>query len=75
MAALAALMQSQVTALQQVNEAMNEQIKRERKAIQSDRALSVAKAQATIIQNHVGAEIRENIPKPKKEDIEMQWVW
>ena len=75
MAALAALMQSQVTALQQVNEAMNERRKRERKAIQSDRALSVAKAQAAVIQNHVEAEIRENIPKPKKEDIEMQWVW
>jgi citrate synthase len=66
MAASAALMQSQVTALQQANEAMNERRKRKRKAIQSDRALSVAEVQATVIQNHVEAEIREEMPMPKK---------
>jgi hypothetical protein len=66
MGALAALMQSQVTALQQANEAMNERRKRERKAIKSDRALSVAEVQATVIQNQVEAEIREEMPRPKK---------
>jgi hypothetical protein len=49
MAASAALMQSQVTALQQANEAMHERRKRKRKAIQSDHALSVAKGQALVV--------------------------
>jgi hypothetical protein len=66
MAALAALMQSQVTALQQANEAINERRKRDRKAIKSDRALLVAEVQATVIQNQVKAEIREEMPRPKK---------
>jgi hypothetical protein len=66
MAASAVLMQSQVTALQQANEAMHERRKKKRKAIQSDCALSVAEVQATVIQNHVEAEIREEMPRPKK---------
>jgi hypothetical protein len=66
MAALAALMQSQVTALQRANEAINERRKRKRKALQSDRALSVAKAQAAVIQNHVKAGINEEMLMPKK---------
>jgi hypothetical protein len=65
-------MQSQVTTLQQANEAMHNRRKRKRKAIQSDRALSVAEVQATVIQNQVKAEIREEMLRPKKEDIEMQ---
>jgi hypothetical protein len=66
MAASAALMQSRVTALQQANEAMHERRKKKRKAIQADRALSVAEVQATVIQDHVEAETREEMPRPKK---------
>jgi hypothetical protein len=66
MAASAALMQSQVTALQQANEAMYKRRTRKRKAIQSDCTLSVAEGQATVIQTHIEAEIREEMPKPKK---------
>ena len=66
MAALAALMQSQVTALQQANEAMHERRKRKRKAIQSDYALSVAKGQALVVQTHVKAGIREEMLRLKK---------
>jgi uncharacterized membrane protein YdfJ with MMPL/SSD domain len=66
MAASAALMQSQVTALQQANEAMHKRRTRKRKAIQSDCALSVAEGQATVIQTHIEAEIREEMLKPKK---------
>jgi hypothetical protein len=59
-------MQSQVTALQQANEAMHNRRKRKRKAIQSDRALSVAEVQATVTQTQVKAEIREEMLRPKK---------
>jgi hypothetical protein len=45
---------------------MHERRKRNRKAIQSDRALSVAEVQATVIQNYVEAEIREETPRPKR---------
>lgn len=65
-AASAALMQSQVTALQQANEAIHNRRKRKRKAIQSDHALSVAEVQATVTQTQVEAEIREEMPRPKK---------
>ena len=65
MAASAALMQSQVTALQQANEAMHERRKRKRKAIQSDHALSVAEGQALVVQTHVEAGIREEMLRPK----------
>jgi hypothetical protein len=66
MAASAALMQSQVTALQQANEAMHERRKRKRKAIQSDHALSVAEGQALVVQTYVEAGIREEMLRPKK---------
>jgi hypothetical protein len=66
MATSAALMQSQVSALQQANEAMHVRRKRKRRAIQSDHELSVGEVQATIIQNHIEAEIREEMPMPKK---------
>jgi hypothetical protein len=66
MAASTALMQSQITALQQANEAMHTRRTRKRKAIQSDCALSVAEVQATVIQTHIEAEIREETPRPKK---------
>jgi len=66
MAASAALMESQVTALQQANEAMHKRRTRKRKAIQSDCALSVADVQDTVIQNHAEAEIREETLRPKK---------
>ena len=66
MAASAALMQSQVTTLQQANEAMHERRKRKRKAIQSDHALSVAEVQALVVQTYVEAEIREEMLRPKK---------
>jgi hypothetical protein len=66
MAASAALMQSQVTALQQANKAMHVRRKRKRKAIQSDHALSVSEVQAMADQDHIEAEIREEISRPKK---------
>jgi hypothetical protein len=66
MAALTAIMQSQITALQQANEAMHTRRTRKRKAIQSDYALSVAKVQATDIQTHIEAETREETLRPKK---------
>jgi hypothetical protein len=66
MAASTALMQSQITALQQANEAIHTRRKRKRKAIQSDCALSVAEVQATVIQTHNEAETREETPRPKK---------
>jgi hypothetical protein len=59
-------MQSQVTTLQQANEDMYERRKRKRKAIQSDRALLVAEGQAIVIQNHVEAEVREEMLRLKK---------
>jgi len=62
----AALMQSQITALQQANEAMQMRRKRRRKAIQSDHALSVSEVQAMVGQDHVEAEVREEMPRPKK---------
>jgi hypothetical protein len=39
---------------------------RKRKAVQSDCALSVAEVQATVIRNHIEAEIREETLRPKK---------
>jgi hypothetical protein len=66
MATSAALIQSRVTALQQVNEAMHKRRTRKRKAIQSDYALSVAEVQATVTETHNEAEIREETPRPKK---------
>jgi hypothetical protein len=66
MAASTAIMQSQITALQQANEAMHTRRTRKRKAIQSDCALSVAEVQATDIQTHIEAETREETPRPKK---------
>ena len=59
-------MQLQVTALQQANEAIHKRRKRKRKAIQLDYALSVAKGQALVVQTHVEARIREEMPRPKK---------
>jgi len=40
--------------------------KRKRKAIQSDYALSVSEVQAMADQDHIEAEIREVISRPKK---------
>lgn len=40
--------------------------KRKRKAIQSDCALSVSEVQAIVDQDHIEAEIREEILKPKR---------
>jgi hypothetical protein len=62
----AALMQSQVTALQQANKAMHVRRKRKRKAIQSDHALSVGEVHARDDQDHIEAEIRQEISRPKK---------
>ena len=66
MATSAALVQSQVAALQQANEAMHIRRKRKRKALQSDHALSVHEVQAMVDQDHVEAEVREEMPRPKK---------
>jgi hypothetical protein len=59
MATSTALMLSQVTALQQANEAMHKRRTRKRKTIQSNCALSVAEVQAMVVQNHIEIEIRE----------------
>ena len=40
--------------------------KRRRKAIQSEHALSVSEVQAMVGQDHVEAEVREEMPRPKK---------
>jgi hypothetical protein len=45
---------------------MHKRRKKKTKAIQADRALSVAKVQATVIQDHVEAETREEMLRPKK---------
>jgi hypothetical protein len=66
MATSTALLQSQATALQQANEAIHKRRTRKRKVIRSDCALSVAGVQATVIQTHIEAEIREETLKPKK---------
>ena len=66
MATSAALMQSQVIALQQANKAMHIRRKRKRKAIQSDHALSVGEVQAMVDQDHIEAQVREAMPRPKK---------
>ena len=66
MAASAALMQAQVTTLQQANKAMHVRRERKRKAIRSDHALSVSEVQAMPDQDYVKAEIREEISRPKK---------
>jgi hypothetical protein len=45
---------------------MHERRKRKRNAIQSDYALSVTEGQALVVQTHVEAGIREEMPRPKK---------
>jgi hypothetical protein len=45
---------------------MHKRRKKKRKAIQADRALSVAKVQATVIQDHIEAETREEMLRLKK---------
>lgn len=66
MAASAALLQSQVSALQQANKAMHERRKRKRKVLQSDKALSVAEAVAIAEQEQIEAQIIDEMPRPKK---------
>jgi hypothetical protein len=66
MAASAALMQSQVSALQQANKATHERRKRKRKAFKSDKALSVAEVVVMAEQEQVEAQIMEEMPRPKK---------
>ncbi len=66
MATSAALVQSQISALQHANEAMHIRRKRKRKVIRSDHALSVNEVQTTIDQDHVEAEVREEVPRPRK---------
>jgi hypothetical protein len=66
MAASAALMQSQINALEQANEAMHVRRKRKRKAIKSAHALSVGEVQAMVDQNRIEGELKEDMPTPKK---------
>ena len=66
MAASAALMQSQVSALQQANEAMHKRRKRKRKALKSDKALSVAEVVAIVEQEQVEAQLIDEMPRLKK---------
>ena len=65
-AALVAFMQSQVSALQQANEAMHERRKRKRKVLQSDKALSVAEVVTMAEQEQVEAQMMEEMLRPKK---------
>ena len=66
MAASAAIMQSQVSALQQANKAMHIRRKGKRKVLKSDKALSVAEVVAIVEQEQIEAERREEEPRPKK---------
>jgi hypothetical protein len=68
-AASAAIMQSQITTLREVNEAMHSRRKRKRKAIKSDEALSVAAVEAMVDQKQIEAQIREEEPRPKRRPI------
>ena len=67
MAASVALMQSQVSALQQANEAMHERRKKKkRKVLQSDKALSVAEVVVIAEQEQIEAQMIDEMPRPKK---------
>jgi len=66
MAASAALLQAQITTLQKANDAMHVRRKRTRKALVSDKALSVSEVQAIVEQEQVEAEIMEEMPRPKR---------
>ena len=66
MAASAALLQSQVFALQDANKAMHERKSRKRKAIALDPALSVSQIQGIVEQEEVEAQIREQMPRAPK---------
>jgi hypothetical protein len=66
MAAFAALQQAQITTLQKANEAMHVRRTRTRKALVSDKALSVSEVQAMGGYEEVEAEIIEEMPRPKK---------
>jgi len=59
-------MQLQITTLQQANKALYIRRKRKRKAIRSDYALLVSKGQAIVNQNYIEAEVREEMPRPKR---------
>jgi hypothetical protein len=66
MAALAALLQSQIDTLQEVNKATFVRRKRKRKALRSDNAFSVGEVQAMVDQEEIEAKIIEEMPRPKK---------
>jgi hypothetical protein len=66
MAASAALMQSQISTLQQVNEATHTRRKRKRKVFQSDMSLSVAEVEAMVEQEQIEAQIIGEMKRPKR---------
>jgi hypothetical protein len=66
MAAFAALQQAQITTLQKANEAMHVRRTRTRKALVSDKALSVSEVQAMGGYEEVEAEIIEEMLRLKK---------
>jgi hypothetical protein len=66
MAAFAALQQAQITTLQKANEAMHARRTRTRKALVSDKALSVSEVQAMGGYEEVEAEMIEEMPRSKK---------
>jgi formylmethanofuran dehydrogenase subunit E len=66
MAAFAALQHAQITTLQKANEAMHVRRTRTRKALVSDKALSVSEVQAMGGYEEVKAEIIEEMLRPKK---------
>ena len=66
MATSAALMQSQLSILQKMNEEMHIRRKRKRKALKSDKALSGAEVERMVKQEQVEAETIEEALMPKK---------
>jgi hypothetical protein len=66
MATSTALLQSQITTLQRVNEAFHVRRKRKRKPLLSENALSVGEVQAVVAQEEVEAGIIEEMPRPKR---------
>lgn len=66
MAASAALLQSQISHLQRVNEDMHIRRKRKRKALQSDIGLSAAEVEAIVNKEQVDAQIMDEMRGPKR---------
>lgn len=66
MAASRAVLQSQITTLQEVNRATFIRMKRKRKPLRSNNALSVGEVQATVDQEEIEPNVIKEMPRPKK---------